>query len=184
MAKHCAEIAERRGWDLHIAPLPPLLHNRPEKIAALVRSTAHELLPRFDRVAIGFADCGTYGALDEVCEELGLTRLPGLHCYDVFGGASRMEAYFEQEPGTYVLTDFLARSFHRSVKVELGLDRHPELHETYFGHYRKAIWLAQDPDDGELARLASEAAAYLGVPLQVVRTGDRGLEQAMEQALS
>ncbi|MGB3828323.1 MAG: DUF1638 domain-containing protein [Ornithinimicrobium sp.] len=184
LARHCAEIAERRGWDVHIAPLPPLLHNHPEQIADRVRSTALPLLQRYSTVAIGYADCGTYGALDDVCAELGLQRLPGLHCYDVFGGADRLREMFDEQPGTYVLTDYLVRSFTRSVLVELGLDAHPELHQDYFAHYTRVVWLAQDPDDVQLQQLAQDAAAYLRLPLQVVPTADTGLEHALAQVLT
>lgn len=184
IAKHCAEISQRRGWDLHVSPLPPLLHNHPEQIADRVRSTAATLLPRYSRVLIGYADCGTYGALDEVCEELGLLRLPGLHCYDVFGGASRITKMFNEEPGTYVLTDYLVRSFTRSVIVELGLDRYPELHQDYFAHYTRVVWLAQDAADPELQHLAQEAADFLRVPLTTVKSTDHGLEVALEAMLT
>ncbi len=184
LAKHCADIAQRRGWDLHIAPLPPLLHNHPEQIADRVRECAADLMPRYATVVIGYADCGTYGALDTVCAELGLKRLPGLHCYDVFGGASSVQQFFEDEPGTYVLTDYLVRSFTRSVLVELGLDRHPELHQDYFAHYTRVVWLAQDPDDAHLRALALEAAAYLRLPLTIVPTGDSGLERELAQLLT
>ena len=163
-------------------PLPPLLHNQPQLIAAEVERLVDELLPRYDSVAVGYADCGTYGALDEVCERRGLSRLPGLHCYDVYGGADRVREMFEAQPGTYVLTDFLARSFHRSVIVELGLDRHPELRDAYFAHYTRMVWLAQQPDD-ELRGLAERAASRVGLPLTVVPTGHAGLERALTVAL-
>lgn len=158
--------------------MPPLLHNQPHLIADRVRALALDLIASGDRVVVGYADCGTYGALDEVCVELGLERLPGLHCYDVFGGASRIEEYFGDQPGTYVLTDFLVRSFERTVIRELGLDRFPELRDDYFGGYTRMIWLAQEPDD-ELHRLASDAAARIGLPLTVVPTGLSGLESAL-----
>src|SRR6187200_1824197 len=132
IAQPCAEVVADRGWPVDVHPLPPLLHNQPQRIAAEVERLVDDLLPRYERVAVGYADCGTYGALDEVCERRGLSRLPGLHCYDVYGGADRVREMFDAQPGTYVLTDFLARSFHRSVIVELGLDRHPELRDAYF----------------------------------------------------
>ena len=110
-------------------PLPPLLHNQPQLIAGEVRRLATDLAASYDVVAVGYADCGTYGALDSVCAELGLARLPGLHCYDLFAGPSRLEAFFAEQPGTYVLTDFLVRSFARTVIQELGLDRYPELRD-------------------------------------------------------
>ncbi len=174
-----AEIAERRSWPVVVHPLPPLLHNQPQLIAGQVRELAERLLADGTRVAVGYADCGTYGALDEVCDDLGLQRLPGLHCYDVFAGPERLAAFFEDQPGTYVLTDFLARSFARTVLRELGLDRHPELRDDYFGAYTRVVWLAQEPDE-ELHALAAEAAAAIGLPLTVVDTGHTGLETALE----
>lgn len=159
-------------------PLPPLLHNQPEKIAGQVRDLAAELGPSYDRLVIGYADCGTYGALDEVCRELGVDRLPGLHCYDLYAGPDRLERFFAEQPGTYLLTDFLVRSFARTVLQELGLDRWPELRDTYFGQYTRVVWLAQQPD-AELRALADEAAARIGLPLTVVDTGDSGLERAL-----
>lgn len=174
---------ERRGWPVAIHPLPPLLHNRPDLIAGEVESLARDLRGRYARVAVGYADCGTYGALDDVCSRLGLRRLGGLHCYDVYAGAERLRAFFEDQPGTYVLTDFLARAFHRAVVVELGLDRYPELRDAYFGNYTRVVWLAQQPD-AELEQVAADAAAALGLPLTRVDVGTGGLERELAALLS
>jgi hypothetical protein len=165
-----------------VHPLPPLLHNRPERIAAAVEALAGELAGRYGRVVVGYADCGTYGALDEVCGRLGLERLSGLHCYDLYAGADTVEALAAEEPGTYLLTDFLVRSFARTVVQELGLDRHPELRDDYFRHYTRVVWLVQTRDPAEraeLRRLAEEAAARIGLPLEVRMTGTGGLERAL-----
>ncbi len=168
-------------------PLPPLLHNRPERIAGEVERLVLELRDRYDRVAVGYADCGTYGALDEVCERLGVDRLPGLHCYDLYAGPMVVESIAEEEPGTYLLTDFLVKSFSRTVIHELGLDRHPELRDDYFRHYTRVVWLVQTTDpaeQAELRTLAQEAADRIGLPLQVRPTGPRGLDRAIEGLLS
>ena len=183
IAAPCAEVVASHGWPVDVHPLPPLLHNRPDRIAGQVDRLAEELAGRYDRVAVGYADCGTYGALDEVCERRGLSRLAGLHCYDVFGGADRLRAMFEAEPGTYVLTDFLVRSFARTVIAELGLDRYPELRDDYFAHYTRMVWLAQQPDE-ELRALAQRAADRVGLPLTVVETGHGGLARALVELLS
>lgn len=183
LAQPAAGVVERRGWPVDVHPLPPLLHNHPERIADEVRTLAERLQQTHDRVVIGYADCGTYGALDRVCADLGLQRLPGLHCYDLYAGAERLERIFDAEPGTYVLTDFLARSFARTVLQELGLDRYPELRDTYFGHYTRVVWLAQQPDD-ELRALAEQAAASIGLPLTVVETGDSGLDRALAELVA
>ncbi len=146
---------------------------------------AGELQSRGFAVAVAYADCGTYSALDEVCDRLGLPRMAGLHCYDVFAGAERVRRLFEDEPGTYLLTDFLIRSFRRSVVAELGLDRHPELWPDYFAHYRRLVWLAQAPS-AELEREALGIAELFGLPLAVVEVGtsrlERELERLVEQA--
>lgn len=144
------------------------------------------LRPAYASVAVGYADCGTYGALDEVCERLGVRRLEGLHCYDVFAGAPVVEELLEDQPGTYLLTDFLVRSFARTVEQELGLDRYPELRDAYFAHYTRVLWLAQSEDAAELAELrplAQDAADRLGLPLQVVSTGTDGLTRALRSLL-
>jgi hypothetical protein len=176
---HIREIAARRGWVIELHCLPSLLHNHPDRIAPVAEQLARDLQERGLRVALGYADCGSYGGLDSLCERLGIRRLPGLHCYDVLAGPDRLRAMFEAEPGTYLLTDFLVRSFRRSVLAELGLDRYPELWPDYFGHYRRLVWLAQARD----AALDAEAEA-IGVmfrlPLTVIDTGISGLERELE----
>ena len=176
------EIAARRGWPAEVHSLPAVLHNRPARIAPAVEQLATDLLGRGRRVAVAYADCGSYGALDGLCERLGLARLPGLHCYDVLAGPGRVAALLRAEPGTYLLTDFLVRGWYRLVLAELGLDRHPELWPDYFGHYRRLVWLAQDRDTG-LDRAAAAIAASFGLPLTIVETGTGRLERALGELI-
>jgi len=161
LALHVKKIAARRGWDLEVRPVPPELHNRPEKIRAAVEEAANG-----DEVLVAYAHCGA--------DLAGYAKLQGAHCYEVYGA--------EHEPATYFLTDFLARSFDNVVWRGLGLDRYPELRDDYFGNYERVVWLAQEPDN-ELLAQARHAAERLGLPLEVRETGDTGLEQALERLL-
>ena len=182
LAAHVRQIATRRGWDVDVHPVQALLHNRPEKIAPAVEQQLARLARDYDRVAVAYADCGTHGALDAVLRRTGAARLDGDHCYDVFARAE-VRAALEEQPGTYVLTDFLARTFAHTVHRELGLDRHPELRDAYFGHYTRVLWLAQHPTPA--ARAAAERAAEsIGLPLEVRVVGDAGLERSLAALLA
>src|SRR5688500_9558636 len=182
LAVHVRQVARRRGWDVDVHPVPALLHNRPEQIAGTVQREVARLDGRYERVAVAYADCGTYGALDAVLARSAIPRLAGEHCYDVFARAD-VRAALEEEPGTYVLTDFLARTFSHTVLRELGLDRHPELRDAYFGNYTRVLWLAQHPTPATRAA-AERAADAIGLPLEERAVGDAGLERGLEALLA
>jgi hypothetical protein len=181
LALHVREIVERRSWPVDVHPLPPALHNRPEQIAPAVRDELTRLHERYERVAIAFADCGTRGQLDALLDGAGVERLRGDTCYDVLA-LDEVQAALDEEPGTYFLTDFLVRTFERSVVRPLGLDRRPELRDDYFGNYRRVLWLAQRPSR-DLRAQAKAAAATLGLPLEERNVGDGGLERQLEELI-
>ena len=163
--------------DVH--PLPPLLHNQPQLIAGEVEALAGELRGRYDRVAIGYADCGTYGALDEVCERLGLHRLPGLHCYDVYGGAERIEA-LSRRPARHLPADRLPRPLVRAHRAcaSSAWTATPSCATTTSATTRGSCGWRRSPTPS-CARWPQTAAERIGLPLTVVATGHAGLERAL-----
>jgi hypothetical protein len=181
LAADVRRVARRRGWDVEVHPLPALLHNRPERIAPAVAAALGGLRGRYARVAVAYGDCGTYGALDAVLQAEGVARLEGEHCYELLG-REEVRAALEEEPGTYLLTDFLARTFEHTVVRELGLDRHPELRDAYFGGYRRVLWLAQRPTAATRAA-AERAAQRIALPLEARVVGDAGLERALARLM-
>jgi len=183
IATHVASIQSLRNLDLTIYPLPPLLHNQPAKIAGEVETLLIEIKDKHSKIVVAYADCGTYGALDAVIARYGIKRLGGNHCYDIFAGEKEIATIMEKDAGTYFLTDFLVKSFQRSVMVELGLAKYPELRDDYFQHYNKVIWLAQNPTP-ELEKLAHEAASLIALPLEIQVVGETGLEKQLLELLS
>jgi hypothetical protein len=183
LATHIGEIAADSGLDITIYPLPPLLHNRPEKIANEVDILLLEIKDKHSKCAVAYADCGTYGALDLVIERHNVKRLGGDHCYDIFAGRNQIQEIMAENAGSYFLTDFLVKSFHRSVIVELGLDRYPDLRDDYFKNYTRVIWLAQTPTP-ELKEAALAAAQEIGLPLETRLVGYEGLRKQLEILIS
>ncbi len=161
--------------------LPAPLHNRPERIVPALRELlAKELAGDPDRpVLVGYADCGTGGGLDALLAELpNLHRLPGDHCYEFFAGSDRFHAMHDDEPGTFYLTDFLAKHFDALVWGALGLDRHPELLPMYFGNYTRVVLFSQS-DDPAVVAAGRAGADRLGLAFEHHHVGLANFERAV-----
>ncbi len=174
-------LRELNGWThVDVRCLPAKLHTTPEQIPAAVDAKLTELKGRYDAVFVAYADCGTAGALDVVLERHGVERLPGAHCYGFFAGNDAWDAMQEEEPGTFYLTDFLARHFEPLVWRGLGLDRHPELLPDYFGNYRRLVYLAQTDDDA-LTRARPRGGRPARPRVRARRTGYGELAPSLDQ---
>ncbi|WP_026380503.1 DUF1638 domain-containing protein [Afifella pfennigii] len=172
LAREIGDLVEANGLS-HVALtcLPAILHNRPEKIAGAVQAAIGKAKAEgFEKILIGYADCGTGGALDKVCQAEGVTRIAGPHCYAFYWGNAAFAARGDDDMDAFFLTDFLARQFEAFVVEPLGLDKHPELTEIYFGNYARLIYLAQSEDAG-LTEKARAAAEFLGLTFEKRVTG-------------
>jgi len=183
LAREIVALKRLNGWEgMDVTCLPPELHNRPERIPAAVREAIREGKQHYRSLFVAYADCGTGGMLDGVLAEEQVERLPGAHCYDFYATAPVFAALAAEEPGTFYLTDFLVRHFERLVIEGLGLDRHPELRDEYFRHYRRLVHLVQVPSP-ELRREAEAAAARLGLAFAERHTGYGDLATALTAAV-
>jgi len=160
--------------------LPAKLHNHPQKIPEAVRGKIRANRDAYDEILCLYGDCGTGGELDRVLAEEGVKRIGGPHCYAFYAGEAEFEAMMEEEIGTFFLTDFLARHFETLVYEGLGLDRFPELRDTYFGSYRKLVYLAQT-DDSDADAKAEAAAETLGLAYERRFTGLGGLRTFLSE---
>lgn len=181
LARELGDIIERNNLDhVDLECLPAKLHNTPKLITEAVRERIERARPTYENILIGYADCGTGGHLDMLCDEQGVTRLPGAHCYEFFAGADRFAAEHEAELGTFYLTDYLCRHFERLVWEGFGIAKHPELADMYFANYTRVLYLTQ-VEDPELDALAAQHAERLGLRLEILRTGYADLEPQMVQ---
>jgi len=156
--------------DVAVRYLPANLHNRPDQIVPAV-SDVIAALDADQHVFVAYADCGSGGALDAfLADHPRIGRLPGAHCYEFFAGSARFAALHDTEPGTFYLTDFLAKHFDALVWQGLGLDRHPSLLPVYFANYRRVVLLSQT-DDPAIVSAAETAAERLGLEFEHEPTG-------------
>ena len=179
LAKEIVALLKQFDFAVDLQCLPAEYHNYPEKIVPGLKAVLDVKASDYDRVLIGYGDCGTGGGLDRLLKDYPNTvRLPGNHCYAFYAGLNRFERLMEEELGTFFLTDYLARHFKTLIVKGMGLDRYPELKETYFKHYKKLVYLSQNPN-AELLTHAREAALFLGLSFEHKSVGYGALETAI-----
>ena len=165
-----AAFKVNRVDNVKVEYLSAALHNRPERICEMLRTRLASVRRSFDRVFLGYADCGTGGEIDSVCAEFDAQRLPGAHCYEFYLPPGAFNALHDEEPGTFYLTDFLATHFERLVVETLGIEKHPELLDIYFANYKRAVFISQG-GSAKASAAAASAARRLGLPLKTIEAG-------------
>jgi hypothetical protein len=177
LAHEILAIKMANGFDhLDLQCLPAIWHNHPERIAPGVETAVAKHRGAYEAILVAYADCGTGGHLKAVCDRLGVEMIAGPHCYSFFEGNEAFAA--RDEIDAFYLTDFLARQFDAFVWRPLGLDRHPELRDMYFGNYRTLVYLAQTQDD-RLTALAKGHAERMGLAFERRDTGYGDLATAI-----
>ncbi len=183
IAREILAVKEKLGLDhLELTCLPAQFHYRPDRIApAMDEAIAEAKAAGYRHILVGYADCGTGGLLDRICEKHGVERLAGPHCFAFYQGMRAFEEVGEDDMMSFYMTDFLCRHFDAFFMKPMGLDRHPELAQDFFGNYEKVIYLAQT-DDPALEKVARDAASMLGLAFEKRRTGYGDLEPALAAA--
>ena len=183
IAREILAVCEQLKLDhIDLKCLPAMWHHHPEKITpgveTAIRSAREE---GFQHIFVAYADCGTGGHLDALCEREGVQRIAGPHCFSFYMGNKTFETENDDMITSFFMTDFLAQHFETFFVKPLGLDRHPELRDMYFGNYTKLIYLAQT-DKPELDRVAEKAAEFLGLEYERRSTGYGDLTPALKAA--
>ncbi len=171
LAREILDLIKLNNWShMDLTCLPAIFHIHPEKIAPAVREAVDKDRTTYDQVFVVYADCGTGGILQTTCDELGVEMIPGPHCYSFFEGNDKFAEISEDEFTAFYLTDFLVRQFDAFIIKPMGLDRHPELRDMYFGNYEKLVYQAQT-DDAALTEKARDCAERLGLAFERRFTG-------------
>ena len=182
LAHEITALIKLNNWQhITLTCLPAIWHIHPEKISDGVEKLYLKHCNDYQTILIAYADCGTGGGLQRTCDRLGIPMIEGPHCYSFFQGNAAFATQSEDEITTFYLTDFLARQFEAFVIKPLGLDRHPQLRDDYFGHYEKLVYMAQT-EDAELDVAAREAAKYLGLEYEKRDTGYGDLQGFLSDA--
>jgi Protein of unknown function (DUF1638) len=184
LAREIVALKTLNKWGderLAVTCLPAIWHNRPERIPEGVRAKIRWGKKRFAQVLVLYGDCGTGGMLDAVLKEEGVERIDGPHCYDFYAGHANFEKLMDEELGSFFLTDYLVRHFDRLILEGMGLVKHPELRDAYFGNYRRLVYLAQTEDE-RLTEKAERAARRLGLEFERRFTGYGELGRFLKKA--
>ena len=171
LAHEILALKRLNHWDyMDLQCLPANLHLYPDKITAAVAGAVTDYRAQYQQIFVVYADCGTGGQLQEKCKELGVGMVEGPHCYSFFQGNADFAAHTDTEFTAFYLTDFLVRQFDAFVWRPMGLDRHPELRDVYFGNYTTLIYQAQT-DDPVLDAKAEDCARRLSLAYERRFTG-------------
>jgi hypothetical protein len=183
LGREVKTLIEKYGWDAEMIGVPAIDHVFPNRIAAHVEALIVQWQDKYERIVVAFGDCGSYGELDKVLARYPkIERISGPHCYEFYGGKT-FQKLMAEEPGTFLLTDFMVRTFRGLISKSMGLDRFPELRDAYFRNYKRVVYLAQT-NDSRLRQKAEKIAADLELPLEIRETGYGPFEARLKSLIN
>lgn len=175
-------IVNKYDFNADIIGISPEDHLFPMRIAPDVEKRILKLKANYDHFAVAFGECGTRGLLDKLLVKHNLFRIDAQNCYQMYAG-DKYDQYRNQEIGTFFLTDFLVKTFSKSVINGLGLNRFPDLKTEYFHNCTRIVYLIQE-DRPELRLQAHTIAEFMGLPLEFHFTGLSILEDHVLKLLN
>ncbi|VAV96348.1 FIG00776878: hypothetical protein [hydrothermal vent metagenome] len=171
LGREIIDLIEINHWSNYdVTCLPAKWHNTPDLIVDGVRDKIHASKDKYQKIFVVYGDCGTGGMLDKMLKEEGVERIEGPHCYAFFSGKDMVAKHYDNDITSFFLTDYLARHFDKLIWQGMGLDRHPQLRDAYFGNYKSVVYLAQTKDN-DLQEKAKAAAEKLGLEYEYRFTG-------------
>jgi hypothetical protein len=176
LGKEVRAIIAKHGWNVDLRVINAKFHMNPRLIGPAVDAKLSETTGAYERQVVVYGHCGAKD-LDDVIAKHGAVRTLGPHCYEMFGGESFADALKDQ-PGTFILTDFLIKAWETLAVKGLKLDKHPKLKDIFFANYTRLIYFVQERDEALIAE-AERIADWIGLPLEVTHTGYGDLESRL-----
>jgi hypothetical protein len=177
LGKEVTAIIGKYGWHADFRPINAIHHLYPSQIEDQVEAKLCETDGAYERRVVVYGHCGAQNLDAIIGAHEGVVRTAGPHCYEMYGGED-FRAAVKEEPGTYILTDYLIQVWDKMIVRGLKLDRHPKLVKLMFGHYKRMIYYSQEVDQA-LIRKAGLIAESLCLELVVRHVGYGDLERRL-----
>lgn len=181
LMKEVQQVVVAHGWSVDLHGVPARHHTQPRRIIEAVESMLDRLEGQYERVIVVYGDCGTAGALDQLLESRGVSRIPGPHCYEMYAGAD-FSSLTQDCPGTYFITDYLVRHWETTVLADSDPRWRESYTQTMFAGFERMIYLQQGPNEA-LESKAEQIADSVGLPLEIQPTGLGALEERLVEVV-
>ncbi len=176
LGKEVRHLARKHGWNVDVRVINAKLHLYPKKIGPAVEEKLVETADRYDKQVVVYGHCGAQD-LDDILTKHGAVRPLGPHCFEMFGG-EEFATLVRDQPGTFILTDFLIKAWDMLAVRGLKMDKHPKLKDLFFANYTRIAYLSQEEDE-KLVLEAKRIAEWIGLPLEIKHVGYGDLERRL-----